>query len=251
MWNNQNIICPKRSLYVAPPPATWSANNETLSAQDDYLVAYWKGDGTTDLKGSNTLSAEPSGGTPPTYTNDEFNLVRANDNYMSASDSADFYFNMNNFTFAMVVEFDTIPSSAAVYGLYSQKTDNNNLMGWRVRESSGSVYMNLIQRNASTFDINTNSDALTLSTSTKYLLVLSRVGTTFTFYQNSTGVGSFVDADDLINLSGGFLIGNYDDTAVNGFNGKIKLCGVWNGYGADSSFVTALYNSGTFAEYTG
>jgi len=207
-----------------------TANNTTLSAQDESMVAYWKGEDLADSKDSHTLTNNGS----VTFTGGKYNnaFTLNGGNNCSAVASADWNQGTDDFTLSMWVKWNSVTTDTSILGMSA--TDNQFAWGHHAgafRNGSGSGLW-----------------AFAPSTATWYHLVVSRRGNSLYCYIDGTEHGTVGDAT-------GISFGRSDTTLqigncysfANSLNGQIDEVTIWKGYGADQTFVDALYNSGTGA----
>lgn len=139
-------------------------------------------------------------------------LCDGTEDWITAPDSADFYFN-GNFT----VDFWIRCNSTVTTRWCGQWTDGNN--GWRLYNvdatdmrfdiySSGSLIVNITAAHG-------------MSVDTWYHIALVKNGTTYTIYKNGTSIGSTTDADVMANYTGTFGIGYDGNSSTSPLNGWI------------------------------
>jgi len=226
---------------------TWSANNATLSAQDGSLVAYWALEDTSDSKGSNTLTNTGSA----TFSSGKNNNALDNSGlakYLSASHVTDFNFSTDSFT----INVWHSPASGVTYDRILGK-GNANLTGWLVAMSASSNEIFVGFGNGSSWVCGLTSTTQLTDTSGYYMITIVREGegTNETkLYINGGLETSATYSGSTADTSNDLFIGHWEaDTSY--CSGQTDEVSIWNGYGADTSFVSALYNSGTGAFYTG
>ena len=211
---------------------TWTANNATLSEENDKLVAYWKAEDLTDEINSHTLT---NVGTT-TFTagkRDNAFTLNGSSQYLSITDT-DFVFGTGNFTISLWLKsiregtWDTIIDiDGYASGILMRIVDNDSLY------IAGTYY-----------DWNPE----TYITDNVYAhVVLCRIGNTFRVYVDNVERVSGTKSVDL-NLSGALLIGQASHSSML-YKGQFDEIGIWKGYGATSTFVSALYNTITGSFY--
>ena len=212
-------------------------NNETLDSKREFLVSGWplneQSKTRYDLVGRNHLQDNNSVG----YVNDatfgdvaDFN---GTDQYLSESDFV--ALGTEDFTISIWSNQDTFVDTQKMFcgiGEYS------NFSFGRLRSGlSGYVYFDIGGYQGSTYTYD--------SINTWEHFVLVRNGTTVKIYSNGdlkatkTGISSSISSAELV--VGCQIVSTVKDSF---FDGKITKLLIYKGYGADQTFVDALYNEG-------
>lgn len=226
---------------------TWTANSAVLSAQDSTLVAYWKAEGISDSKGSHTLT---NVGTA-TYTAGKYNnalTLNGSSQYFTAVDDSDFDYGSGEFTIAC---WFNRSATGVDHNIYHQLANVGQYASpVTIQITSGNKLKILTSTNGTSWTT-TGEGSTTINATTWYHLVIVGDGTDIKGYINDSlevtlaSVGTLFNATQVVEL-GAYT---YSGGTVNHFNGQLDELAVWKGYGADSAFISALYNSGTGSFY--
>ena len=115
-------------------------------------------------------------------------FVAANSQYLSISDSADWYFT-GDFTIDGWWRFNTLPSNGNNMGLVSQFVDGNDVLHFYVFNNAGTYLLVLRTVFGAGTGQNLVTGTFTVSTGTWYHLAVVRSGNIFSIYQGGTLVG--------------------------------------------------------------
>jgi hypothetical protein len=224
---------------------TWTANNATISAQDGSLSTYWKMEDLADSVGTSTFTNVGSA----TFTSGKNNnavSLNGSTQYLTTTSNSGLGFGTGDFTISQWVNADSLGDTTnagmKVFARFANGADGSRL----VYGFKGS-YFYALNPAGSERPFGSPGVAHGLSTGSWNHFVLVRNSTVLYLYIN----GSLVDSGAFnvdISSTGLAYIGYY-----NGSYGKLdgqmdELC-IWKGYGADLTFVQALYNSGTGSFY--
>jgi len=227
---------------------TWSANNGTLADQDSNLVAYWAGEDLTDAVGSHTLTNNGSATFTSGKYNDAFTL-NGSTQYMSAADSLDWDFGTGNFTISTWLKTD----ESGVYNKFvvASRTDYDEGSGWALQvanpSTEGHVWFTcngLTGASSLGFD-----SGVAVNDNLYHHVLISRISNTFYLYIDGVEVDTASNSNTIGN-DGELRIGaTLDGNSNRYFDDQIDEVAIWKGYGADSNFASALYNSNVGAFY--
>ena len=221
-------------------PAIWTANNATLSAQDSSLVAYWKAEDLTDEINSHTLTNTATTTFTSGKNNNAFTL-NGSSQKVQCAESSDFNLNSTEWTISLWVKPTTIDTNRRIM-LFENSGSNG---------TNGLYFDSSTTMTVGAFGVSNLGASASVSTGSFQHICVTRVGTATTIYINGTNLASnanydmFSNENKVVNI-GGTSINTWGG---NWFNGQIDEVAIWKGYGADSTFVSALYNSATGSFY--
>lgn len=121
--------------------------------------------------------------------------------YLSAADSADWYFATGDFTIETFIRFNSVSGNQSIY---SQFVDLDNRI--QVRFLGATTALSLFVRTGAVTTISAGA-TWAPSTGTWYHVALTRSGTTFRFFADGALLGGGTDADEIPNLATGIQIG--------------------------------------------
>ena len=221
---------------------TWSANNATLSAQEGSMVAYWKAEDLTDSIGSHSLTNLNSATFTSAKYNNGFTLDGVNQ-ALRANDSSDWdlFASSGDATISFWTKLDT--HSTDEYFIAHRQNSNAS---WYILHSHGNGLRFVLYAGSLLVDTGFGGE---ITDTNFHHILLSKIGNDYKLYKDNSVVASVTDSSTA-ELSGYLYIGQVDTGAGN-VDGQIDEVGIWKGYGADSTYVSALYNSGTGAFYIG
>lgn len=231
---------------------TWTANSSTLSPGDSYLSAVYhfnSGALTTDSIGSNTLTnnnaiVESASGIYG-YCAD---LELSSSQYFSIASTSTDFDSTNYFTVSFWVKLESLPSSEQVFWAFTCNSYHHSLA---IYDNAG-TYTYEVQVEDTSGDRYSGSVAVSggLSTGVWYNFVYVANGTVVKIYKN--GVDESVDLAYTAPLEGTNSLNIGASHVPNYYvDGLIDEWYYWKDYALSSTQVTALYNSGTGAFYTG
>ena len=233
------------------PTGVWTANNSILQPLDSNMVAYWKAEDLTDSVGSHTLTN--NGGVA--FVSGKYNncwSFDGADDWLDVGTSQDLNFETGDFTISL---WENNTNSSNIY----ESLIASGNTSWE----SGCVAISRDYSNHQTvglhcYDIASNGavqlESNIISFNEWHHIVLTRIGTTLALYVDNVSQSMSISASLVINFvnSNSCHIGNNGYDGANGqYLGLIDEVHIRKGYGMTASEVSALYNNGTGAFYTG
>lgn len=193
-------------------------------------IASWSGNGNANdsVGGRNGTLVNGAGFAPGRqFGQQAFSFSSASSQYVSVPDSAAWDFAGNPFTIAMWVNFTSISSAALGSG-------GNALMGHD--EGGGATnkwFFSYLSDGKLGFHINsagpsvllTSPSSSAVSTGTWNLLAITRSGSTYTFYENATSLGTASDSTAIPSISAPLTIGQAGEGIgfVNGLMQNVQI----------------------------
>lgn len=215
------------------------------------LTSVWLSDSsglTTDLHGSNDLTN--SGVVLTTGVQGDAGDFERSDttDYLTIADGSqtDLDFGSNDFTVALWINLESQPASSENYTMVFKRGSHVGY-GFDYRESGGTKYLRFLTGNGSGFD--SVQIAQTLNSSTDYLLVVTKSGTTGTIYVNASSIGTGTLSATVSDSGTAFFIGNAATGGDDPFDGVENQVAIWNGTALNGTQINTLYNSGSGIPY--
>lgn len=233
-----------RRKHFRTASSTWTANNETISAYDSYLKAYYHLEDTSDSAGTHTLTNVDSVSFATDGKHNKCATLNGSSQSLYAAGHADFNPGAGDFFLSMWVN---LASSGGQ--VFCGCVWNSGNRGWNFQTQS-----NLLFRYSTDGSNYTNVPfTWTPVTGAWVNVAIGRAGADLRAYVNGSQVG------DTHNIGTSTIYDQSDDpyeigveTGSGYLNGSIDEHGFWKGMSfvdvaAMDTLVSALYNSGTGA----
>jgi len=188
-------------------------------------IAFWSGNGNANdsVGGHNGTLENGAGFAAGQFGQQAFSLNSGSSQYISVPDSTAWDFGSNPFSIAMLVNFTSIAGGGLNSG-------GNALMGHD--EGGGPTnkwFFSYVSDGTLGFHINnggagvflSSPSAVPVATGTWNLFAITRSGTTYTFYQNATSLGTAIDSTALPAIAAPLTIGQTGE-GIGFVNGRLQ-----------------------------
>jgi hypothetical protein len=222
--------------------STTTSNSISTSTATSQTTTTWSittpsSTSTSTTQTTSTLSASKvitsNGGASISTSQSKFGgasgLFDGTDGYLTSPDSDDWYLARGDFTIDFWVRFNALPTSGNAMAVFSQYTDNNNYVVFRLSNSAGTYSWILAASVSSSSTIYDSKNSPGLSTNVWYHIALVRSGDYWYIFQGGTLCGStYSNSNEIPNESGSLLIGagkagGYPSYYVNGWLDEYRV----------------------------